>query len=199
MSALFWPYVTRVLGDFSPTPLVALAVFMLGQAVLYVYLPRYLSEPKEYFQRYPDREYLKIDWRRLISKSADILAQQVFVVLLVLSLKDSGFSFWEIILAFGVLFALVHVPLFLREYPAWPAGLFAGAVAAFSVIFPPLILFVPYGFVYNIILHWIFYTVTGSVFWLLYRPTVLQQKAQSPSGLSRANKSPTSAGRGRHS
>lgn len=166
VSFIFWGRLVLVLQDFTAIPFLALGVFMVGQVALYVYFPRHVSEPKKYFETHPDRYYLKIDWRRLVSKSMDILAQQVFIVLLVLFLQDAGLSFYQILLAFGVLFALLHVPLIANERGAWPSWLFAGIVVVFSAVFPMLILTVHYGFVYNYILHWLFYTTVAVSFWL---------------------------------
>ncbi|MDP3645502.1 MAG: hypothetical protein Q8R25_00235 [bacterium] len=165
---IFWQSIILVLQDFSATPLIVLTLFMFCQIVLYMYLPKYFCESAEYFVKYPDRYYLKIDWRRLVSKSMDILAQQVFIVLLVLFLQDAGLSLIQIIMAFTFLFGLLHVPLIAHERGAWPSWLFAGIVVVFSIIFPILILKVQYGFVYNYMIHWLFYTVTATSFQIWY-------------------------------
>lgn len=169
----FWNYFVPVLSDFSPVPLVVLALFMAVQAFWYIYLPRHLREPTEYFERYPDRYFLKIEWRRLISKSADIFAQQIFIVLLVVLLRDEGLSLYQLWGAFGLLFMLLHVPLIASERGAWPSWLFAGIVIVFSFVFPTMILLVPYGFACNILLHWLFYTVTATVFWFRHDTVAL--------------------------
>lgn len=166
MSAIFWPYIRSALQDFSAIPIVMLGIFIVLQLAAYLCFPRYVPEPTEYLRQHPDRDYLKIDWRRLVSKSMDILAQQVFIVLLVLFLTDAGLSLTETILAFTILFALLHVPLIASEYPAWPAWLFGGIVVVFSILFPVLILNVPYGFIYTYMLHWTFYMITAATFWL---------------------------------
>lgn len=166
MGVIFWPYLAPVVQDFALLPLVILGFFVATQVVFFIYIPRRLRGPREYFERYPDRYYLKIDWRRLISKSADIAAQQVFVVLLLVFLKDAGLSIYQIIGSFLFLFALLHVPLIVRERGRWPSWLFAGAVLVFGITFPPLILYVPYGLVYTYIIHWLFYMLTAFIFWV---------------------------------
>jgi hypothetical protein len=165
---LFLPYITQALQDFTPTPFALLGIFALAQLGWCLYFPFYVKKPTAYFKKYPDRYYLEIDWRRLVSKSMDIFAQQVFIVLLVMFLKDAGLPFYQILIAFGVLFALLHAPLIASERGAWPSWLFAGIVVVFSVIFPTLVLYVPYGFVYNYILHWLFYIAVASVFWITH-------------------------------
>lgn len=166
MTVLFWqtlaPFVMRpVLGV-----LVILAVFIVAQTVFTVLFPRYVREPVEYLRRHPNRYYLTIGWRRLIAKSADIAAQQVFIVLFLAFLRDAGLAGWQLLGAFFILFALLHVPLIVSERGRWPSWLFAGAVVVFSVTFPPLILTVDYGFVYTYMLHWLFYSATSVIFWL---------------------------------
>lgn len=168
MSLLFWGYISNIIQNVAPTPLITFGVFMLSQLVLYVYVPKYIHEPAAYLQQHKNRDYLKINWRRLISKSADIVAQQVFIILLVLFLQEAGLTLPQTIAAFGVLFMLLHIPLLVNEWLRWPMWLFGGIVLAFSAIFPVLILTLNYGFVYNIILHWLFYTATAIIFWTQY-------------------------------
>lgn len=165
VSLIFWQQVSEVLQDGARVPLIALSVFISALLVWSLYFPRLVREPKEYLDTYPDRYYLKIDWRRAIAKSTDIAAQQVFIVLLVLFLRDMGLSLYHILPWFLFLFSLLHIPLILSEWGKWPALLFAGAVIVFSCVFPVLILYVPYGFVYTFMIHWLFYILAATVFW----------------------------------
>ena len=165
---IFRAHVARILQNFSATPLIVLGVVIFIHIILYTYLPKYLKEPKDYFEKYPKRQYLKIDRRRLLSKSMDILAQQVLVVLLVIFLKDAGLSLYQIIFAFAVIFGLVHAPLILFERGTWPSWYFTVFSILSAIIFPILILKVQYGFVYSYIVHWVFYTFTAVGFWLWY-------------------------------
>ena len=165
--AIFWNYIIVAVSGFTLMPLVILAAVIAGTSILYACLPQYFIEPTAYFQLYPDREYLRISLRRLVPKSMDILAQQIFVVLIVSFLKDAGLSLFPILSAFMVLFGLVHVPLLVSEWGRWPAWLFGGIAVVFSLVFPPLILYVHYGFVYTYLMHWLFYTVSAVGFWML--------------------------------
>lgn len=167
-SLIFKDHVARIFQNFTAVPLVVLGLVILVHIILYIYLPRYLKEPKEYFEKYPKRQYLKIDRRRLLSKSMDILSQQIFVVLLVMFLHDGGLTLNQIIIAFAIIFSLVHAPLILVERGAWPSWYFTAFSILSAIIFPILILKVQYGFVYSYIVHWIFYTFTAVGFWLWY-------------------------------
>lgn len=168
MCAVFWRHLVPAIQGIALVPLMALVVFIAVQLVFFVYVPRRLREPCEYFEAHPDRYYLKIDWRRLVSKSADIAAQQVFIFLLIVFLREAGFSLYQIVASFTFLFALLHVPLIASEKGRWPSWLFAGAVLVFGVTFPPLILYTPYGFIYSYIIHWSFYMLTALIFWIRY-------------------------------
>lgn len=167
-SLIFREHITRALSGFTATPLIILGVLVLAHIILYIYLPKYLQEPKDYFEKYPKRQYLKIDRRRLVSKSMDILAQQVFVVLLVMFLQDAGLTLNQIIIAFAVIFGFVHAPLILFERGTWPSWYFTIFSILSAIIFPTLILKVQYGFVYSYIVHWVFYTFTAVGFWVWY-------------------------------
>ena len=168
ISILFWPDLRPVLAHAALFPIVSIMVFGVAVLAVHAVAPLFLREPIEYFERYPDRHFLQLGWRRFFAKSADIFAQQAFIVVLVMLLQRLGLPLPLIIIAFGVLFMALHIPLIVSEWGAWPAWLFASIVAVFSAIFPVLILLVPYGFLYNIELHWLFYLTTAMVFWLQY-------------------------------
>ena len=167
-SLVFRDHIARALQNFTVTPLIVLGLVIFVHIILYIYLPKYLQEPKDYFEKYPKRQYLKIDKRRLLSKSIDILSQQVFVVLLVIFLQDTGLVLNQIIIAFAVIFGLVHAPLILVERGTWPSWYFTVFSILSAIIFPILIIKVQYGFVYSYIVHWVFYTFTAIGFWIVY-------------------------------
>lgn len=171
LGGIFWSNLQPLFEEFALAPIVALGVFVAVQIAFCLYVPRYGSVPREYLVEYPDRYFLEVGWRRLISKSADIAAQQVFIMLLVVFLRDAGLTFPQLVGSFLFLFALLHLPLIIREKGRWPSWLFAGAVLAFSATFPYLLLYVPYGFVYTYMTHWVFYMTTALVFLIKYNKT----------------------------
>jgi hypothetical protein len=118
-------------------------------------------------ERYPERTYLLIDYRRLFSKSFDLFSQQVFIVLLALFLKEAGLTIAEIITAFALIFGIVHAPLFWFD-KGWPSWYFTIFSILSAIVFPLLVLKVHYGFVYSYIVHMVFYTLTAVGFWILY-------------------------------
>lgn len=180
ISLVFKDYISRILQNFTITPLIILGATLIAHIILYIYIPQYLNEPKEYFEKYPERQYLKIDYRRLVSKSTDILAQQIFVVLLVLFLQDVGLTLNQIIITFAVIFGLVHAPLILVERGTWPSWYFTLFSVLSAIIFPTLILEVQYGFIYSYIVHWLFYTLTAIGFWIIYAKRQENKKYDFP-------------------
>ena len=164
---IFKDHIFRIIQNFTSTPLVILGIVTLAHIALYFYIPKHYQEPKEYFERYPKRTFLTIDFRRMVSKSMDLFAQQVFIVLLASFLKDAGLSLVHIIATFAVIFGAVHAPLIIFER-GWPTWYFTVFSILSAVIFPVLILKIHYGFVYSYIVHWVFYTLTAVVFWILY-------------------------------
>lgn len=167
-SLVFWGHLASVLANVAVLPLVVFFVVALGHVALYFYLPRYLPEPTAYLKQYPRRTFLTLDHRRLVSKAADLLAQQVFVVLLALFLRDAGLTLLQIVIAFAVIFGGVHLPLIIIDQGAWPAWYFAGFAVLSGIVFPVLVLKIAYGFVYSYIVHWLFYTLTAVGFWVWY-------------------------------
>ncbi len=111
--------------------------------------------------------FLTFDFHYLLVKSIEVFYQQIFVAFLALTLARLGLSIQGIVFIFAFLFSLIHLPLILSEGMSW--GLyFAGAAFCASFIFPPLILFVPSGFVYSYLIHLGFYVGSGIFFGLYY-------------------------------
>lgn len=165
---VFGEYVLSVFSGFTPVPFIVLGGAILLHIVLYFYFPKKITAPEGYFKKYPARQYLQINWRRLISKSADILSQQLFILLLVIFLQKAGLTFYQVIISFAVIFGLVHMPLILLERGAWPAWYFTAFSILSAIIFPALILKIQYGFVYSYLVHWLFYTFIAVGFWIIY-------------------------------
>jgi len=165
---VFQDYIVRALSDFTIAPLIVLGFATILHVLLYVFIHKYLQEPKDYFVRYPKRQYLQVDLRRLFSKSMDILSQQVFVLLLIMFLQDAGLTTGQIIITFAVIFGMIHAPLILIERGTWSSWYFTIFSILSAIIFPILIIKIQYGFVYSYIVHWIFYTFTAVGFWIWY-------------------------------
>src|SRR3989344_1129878 len=165
---IFRDYMVRILQNFTPLPFIVLTGVITIGTFLYFYIPKHFGEPIDYFQKHPKRQYFVINPKRLFSKSAELLFQQVFIVLLVLFLQDAGLTIGQTIIAFAVIFGLAHIPLILIERGAWPSWYFTVFSILSAIVFPVLILKVQYGFIYSYIVHWTFYTFTAVGFWIWY-------------------------------
>lgn len=149
--------------------------FALLAAVVIIIVGTYRTTKKhipkpaeaEFIPNGPNPYFLTLDNRYIVSKSCEILFQQFVIAVLVILLLRSGLSLWQTMATFAVLFGVVHLPLLRtgNRFWGWYFTLFA---IGSSVVFPPLISKVPYGFVYTYIIHWMFYTVSGVFFWVWY-------------------------------
>lgn len=165
MLGLFGDRLAPFLDDYAGLPFGILAVAFLLNLGIYYYVPTFFRRPSVLIKKYPNEFFLALDSRYLISKTFDIIYQQIFIILLVAALARIGLSVKEITLAFALLFSVIHFPLIWIEGRLW--GIYFMTAALLSALFfPPLILQVPYGFIYTFIIHWGFYTLSGMLFWV---------------------------------
>lgn len=145
---------------FKTFPFYFLSLFFVILICLYYYSKRVFS--REILMSHKEKYmfFATMDYRYLISKSFDILFQQVALLCLILSLKEIIDSPLQIVLLVGGIFGLIHVPLLKTKHNKIApyfiiASFFAGVVFSF------LILSLPYGFIYTYIIHWSFYAIAG--------------------------------------
>jgi len=162
--SVFAGHIGRAIEGFVWPPIIALVVFLGVQICVFYFVPKYVREPRGYLENHPTRQFLHPNFRRLFSKSFDILAQQVFVLLLVMFLQDASLALGQIILFFAIIFGAVHVPLIMIDRGAWQSWFFSIFSVISAFVFPVLIAKIHYGFVYSYIVHWSFYLITTTVF-----------------------------------
>ena len=106
--------------------------------------------------------FATFDNRFLLSKSFDILFQQILLLSLVLFLQNFIQSNLLIILITGIIFGSMHLPMLKTKHNRIaPYFIFFSFLA--GVFFSFLILFLPYGFLYSYITHWLFYIFAGII------------------------------------
>lgn len=97
----------------------------------------------------------------VISKSLNILFQQILIASSIFLLKDAGIGNLQIIALFAIVFGIAHIVLVDRRKPMTVfidvASFFGGAIFAF------LILSFPFGLLYTYSLHWFFIILLGIV------------------------------------
>jgi hypothetical protein len=155
------------------------ALVLLGSlaltAAIYVLGKRWLPdvEPVVASYRAIHNKWVAFDGRYMIAKSADVLYQQVCLVLVVLLLLQLVPSVLALALLFAGLFGLLHLIIYAYWYWTKRVPLSSLVVyTAFSTLgglaMPVLILRVPFGFVYSFCLHELYFPVVGAGFrlWL---------------------------------
>ncbi len=151
----------------NPTalPFLVLLLAVVVTIALYAVCPRYFNRPDALIAKHPEEFYLRMDYRYLVSKSFEVLFQQLVIVALTLLLAATGLSMMGIVLTFLGVFGLLHLPM-LRIVGKGVGMYYALAAATLAVVFPLLILRVHYGFVYSYAVHWFAYTLAALVAWI---------------------------------
>ena len=147
-------------------PFAILVLFFLINFLSYYFSNNFLKRPVELLGKYSGVDFLKLDYRYLMSKSFEILYQQVLIIVLVLMLHSFGLNLFYITIIFAIMFGFGHLPAFKFHKDIFGLIIFIAALSS-SFLFPYLILNFKYGFIYTYIAHWLFYSNTGILFWLL--------------------------------
>jgi hypothetical protein len=111
----------------------------------------------------PEQQFLLIDEKYLFSKTGDVIFQQIAVGILLLMLFGVGIPFNTLVPLFALLFGALHFHLFFSAKKVW-ASYFTTCAAAAGFMFPYLILFVPGGFYFAVIIHMLWYVGSGAFF-----------------------------------
>ncbi len=118
----------------------------------------------------PEEGMLTLGERYIIAKIADVVFQQLIAGAMILTLATSGVAYPTIVGVFVVLFAAAHLYLFRTAGMFW--GIYYTTYAALGgFAFTFLIIFVQAGIVYAILIHMLFYVLSGILFAKLPRPS----------------------------
>ncbi|MCX7921897.1 MAG: hypothetical protein N3B21_07800 [Clostridia bacterium] len=162
---MFYRYIITLVANFSIFSLWPLAVFFILNILVYYLANRFIQKPMDVIMKYKE-DFLKIDYRYMFSKSFEILFQQLIVAIVAAVLRNMGFDTYKIVLAFAILFALPHVFLiFITDLKFAMFYTFSAMLSA--VAFPLLILKINNGFIFSYIVHFVFYTCSALVVWIL--------------------------------
>jgi len=119
---------------------------------------------------YPSEGMLTLGERYILAKIADVTFQQFVAGALILTLSTRSVSYPIIVGVFVGLFTAAHLYIFSTDGLLW--GLYYTTYAALGgFVFPFLILFVPGGILYAILIHMLFYLLSGIFFAKLPRPS----------------------------
>ena len=100
-------------------------------------------------------------YRTFITKTSDILYQQVMVLIMVLHLKKQGHTDIKIVKVFSVIFFILHLPLLFVF--GWYGLMFILPCTIAGGIFSFLILRYKQGHFYSIMVHQGFYLILGTI------------------------------------
>jgi len=117
----------------------------------------------------PDEPILSLGERFILAKVADVVMQEFTAGIIILTLSDAGVSYPWIVFASVVIFGLAHAYIFQTSGAFWGMYYTSYAMLAGFAI-PFLILFVPGGIAYALVLHMLFYVLSGAFFAKFPRP-----------------------------
>lgn len=166
--AIFKEHFLPLLKNITRASFYLASLFLLLRLCFYVYAPYVIPEPTEYISRHPYEVFLQRGAARFFITLFEIFFQQIFVVALVMFLKEAGLPLSRIMLCFAAIFGAAHTPLVIIAHGFWSSWYFLGFSVVSAFVFPPFILKVRSGFVYSYIAHWIFYTASAVGFWVWY-------------------------------
>lgn len=147
-------------------PLIILITFFIINFLTYFFSNKFLKKPIKFLEKYSHLSYLHLDYRYLISKSLEIFFQQVLIISLVFLLKDAGLNLVYTTIIFAFMFGFGHIPMIKLEKGFFGFFVLIASIFA-SFLFPYLILNFQWGFIYTYIFHWLFYTNSGVLFWII--------------------------------
>ncbi len=147
-------------------PIIILLVFFLFNFLIFFLTNKYLRKPIEFIDKYSTVHFLKMDYRYLLSKSFEIFFQQVLIITLVFILYYQNFSLTWITIIFMIMFGFAHIPRLKIGRDIFGLIIFVASIIS-SFLFPYLVLNLRYGYIYTFILHWLFYTNKGILFWIM--------------------------------
>jgi hypothetical protein len=145
------------------TAIASVAIYVAIQTYL---MPRALSLHSVAFLATPLHYSLRIEIPFLITKTFEILFQQLFFVLCISYLFENNLSKLSDALAFGGYLFLIHVPL-LFVLHGFLAPLLVASSLLGGFIFAVCITSLRDGFTWSYIIHYSFYVFIGLIYWLM--------------------------------
>lgn len=161
---IFYPYAAIA---FNPGTSLTVVFFLFVLFVLNPWAYQHMKDAglvaKRLSKLYPGQSFLAIDERYLLSKTGDVMFQQTALAMLALMLTALGVPFTTLVPVFAVVFAVLHLHLYLSMPFVW-ATYFTICATVAGFVLPYLLLLVPGGVYYAIILHLLWYVGSGALF-----------------------------------
>lgn len=164
VTILFPQHMVYLFGSISFLGYISLIFLLLGVfPFIYHTLRKRIGSPKWLALLFPGQGMLTLEERYIVAKIGDVIFQQSIAGVLIITLASAGVIYPHIVIIFVLLFALAHLYIFRTAGFFW--GMHYTAYATLSgFAFPFLILFIPAGIAYTIILHMLFYVLSAAFF-----------------------------------
>jgi hypothetical protein len=181
LGLLFPNAIARLFASVSLLGYLALLfLFIVVFPAVYRGLRRQGGVPEWLAQSTPDEPILTLGERFILAKVADVVMQEFAAGVIILALAGAGAPYPWIVLTSVAIFGLAHAYIFETSGVFW--GMYYtsyAALAGFAI--PFLILLVPGGIAYALVLHMLFYVLSGAFFATFPRPdTALPHELTSP-------------------
>lgn len=158
---IFFPLLVPYIYPFQLFPVLLLILWYVLLFAFYRYFQK-----KQLLDLDMITQYQKKGWyfpamanRYIITKTGNILLQQILGISVVSLLLHNGLSRTQVLITISVLGIITHVYLLKRGIKIALYFIFAAAVA--GIVFPYILMTVLYGFIYTFILHWLFYLISA--------------------------------------
>ena len=164
LTTVFKEQIGKYVDKFSPRDLLAMSLFSLCVIITYYFIGL-LSEGSVLNDiRYGFPQILHLNEKFLITKSFEIMFQQTFFMISIYYLFNDNISDYIDMIIFGLFSLVIHIPVLFID------GSMGKILFAFSffagVIFSYCINKSKKGFIYSYMIHFGFYVLLSSVFWL---------------------------------
>jgi hypothetical protein len=176
---LFPAYTIELFFPHSVTSIiVCLAVLFVVNPWVYDRLEKTDKEPDKLAKANPDQQFLLIEDKYLLSKTGDVIFQQIVAGILILLLAKAGVPFETLVPVFAGIFFLSHLHMFMTTRVIW-ALYFTIFATLGGFVLPFLVLTVEGGIYYAIAIHMLWYVGSGAFFGFLENDTGLRGAKQA--------------------
>jgi hypothetical protein len=164
ISVLFWEYASQL---FAPDSVISIFTCLVVLTVInpwiYDRIKVLKKKPIRLSRAHPDQQFLLIEDRYLLSKTGDVISQQMAAGVLILIMAQAGVPFETLVPLFAGIFFISHFHMFFSTHLIW-ALYFSLFATLGGFVLPFLVLQVDGGIYYAIAIHMLWYVGSGAFF-----------------------------------
>jgi hypothetical protein len=143
----------------------AVLLVFFGVNHIYFILRKNFKTPWSLIEEHPTDHWLEANRLSIFITTSHIIFQQTIITGLIIFLRTKFPDAIDLSVALGVLFGLMHIPLFyFKGFKFAVLYLIPAFIAGF--VFANLLIRFEFGFILNYLVHWAFYVFITSAFWL---------------------------------